>query len=245
MRTVPFYRQVADTIRARIVDGQYKVGDCLPASAELEKAFNVSNITMRKALALLREEGWLKTKRGVGTVVVKQQHDNVIDIRQSGSFSDWLGWASGRDHAVRQNVLGIEQERGPEYIRQLLGVTADDNIWRMRRLRSKDGEPISYHVSYGRLENRRLIRKKDFQGSGSMIEVLQQNSPVKICRIDQHVEAAVADMDLAEILNISFGNPIFIMENVYVNARDAVTAITQVFLRADRYRYSTSIELES
>ena len=82
MRTVPFYRQVADTIKARILDGKYAVGECIPASVKLEKAFNVSNITMRKSLALLRDEGWLTTQCGIGTLVVRATEDDIIDIRQ-------------------------------------------------------------------------------------------------------------------------------------------------------------------
>lgn len=243
-RTVPFYRQVADTIRARIVDGVYSVGQCLPPSGELEHTFSVSNITMRKALSLLRAEGWIQTRRGVGTIVVRGAEADVVDIRHSGRFTEWLEWASGKNQNVRQQVLAIDTERGPERIRKQLNVAAGELVWRMRRLRSRVGEPISYHVSYGRCELERLVKKKHFQGSGSFIEFLQANYPRKIIRIEQCVEAAVANMDLAKLLQIDFGAPIFFMEHRYIDESEAVVAISQLFMRADRYRYSTSIELE-
>lgn len=243
-RTVPFYRQVADTIRARIVDGVYSVGKCLPPSTDLEQSFRVSNITMRKALALLRSEGWVETRRGVGTVVVRGADTDVVDIRHSGRFTEWLEWASGKSQNVRQRVLDIDQERGPEKVRKLLTVTDDEPVWRMRRLRSRSGEPISYHISYGRLELQGLVKKKDFQGSGSFIEFLQEHYPRRIIRIEQYVEAAVANMDLAELLQIEFGAPIFFMEHRYVDDKENVVAVSHLFMRADRYRYSTSIELK-
>ncbi len=51
-RTVPFYHQVAGTIRDRITTGTYDVGSCVPSSIELEREFGVSNITIRKALSV-------------------------------------------------------------------------------------------------------------------------------------------------------------------------------------------------
>ncbi|MFC7049462.1 GntR family transcriptional regulator [Emcibacter nanhaiensis] len=243
-RTVPFYRQVADTIKARIIDGQYAVGECIPASSKLEKVFNVSNITMRKSLALLKEEGWVTTQRGKGTVVIRATEDDVIDIKQSGHFTDWLNWASGKTQNVDQTVLSIEDDRGSVHVRRLLNISEDDNLWCMRRLRSKNGEPISYHVSYGRPDSKQLIVKDDFEGTGSFIEMLQRKFPRKIIRIEQHVEAAVADIDIARMLHIEFGDPIFFMEHLYVDENEDVIAVTHLFMRADRYRYSTSIDLE-
>lgn len=244
VRTVPFYRQVADTIKARILDGKYAVGECIPASVKLEKAFDVSNITMRKSLALLKDEGWLTTQRGIGTIVVRATEEDIIDIKQSGHFTDWLNWASGKSQNVEQDVLDIDDDHGSVHIRNVLGVAATENLWRMRRLRSKNGEPISYHISYGTQESKGLINKKDFQGTGSFIEMLQSKFPRKIIRIEQHVEAAVADMDVAGLLHIEFGDPIFFMEHLYVDENGDVIAVTHLFMRADRYRYSTSINLE-
>lgn len=242
-RTTPYYRQIADTIKARIIDGKYPVGDCLPASAKLEKVFDVSNITMRKSLALLKDEGWVVTQPGVGTVVIRDAKDDVIDIKQSGVFTDWLNWASGKTQNVNQTVLEIGDHRGPSHVRTLLKVPEEENVWRMRRLRSKKGEPISYHISYGAQESKGLIKRKDFQGAGSFIEMLQRKFPRKIIRIEQRVEAAIADMDISDILNIEFGDPIFFMEHMYIDEKEDVVAITHLYMRADRYQYSTTIKL--
>lgn len=243
LRTVPYYRQIADTIKARILEGKYPIGTCIPPSIEFEKSFGVSNITMRKALSMLKEEGWIETRRGVGITVVRASEPEVVDIRHSGRFTEWLEWASGRSQNVKQHVLSIDQERSPARVRRLLKVADDELVWRMRRLRSRSGEPISYHISYGRLELQKLVKKKDFQGSGSFIEFLQAHYPRKIVRIEQSVEAAVANMDQAQLLHIEFGAPIFFMEHLYIDDREQVVAISHLYMRADRYRYSTSINL--
>ena len=243
MRTVPFYQQIADTLRTRICDGAYPVNTCLPTSVELEESFQVSNITIRKALNVLKIEGWVETKLGVGMVVVRSANEPVVDIHHSGHFDEWLDWASGESQNVKQVVLGIDSEPGPPKIRRLLDIADGDLVWRMRRLRSRSQEPISYHISYGRSEFVDLVSKKDFQGSGSFIEFLQNNYPRKIARIEQLVEANVANIDLAKLLEVEFGAPIFFMEHTYRDDKDAVVAVSHLFMRADRYRYTTSIEL--
>ncbi|WP_433049164.1 GntR family transcriptional regulator [Dactylosporangium sp. CS-033363] len=58
------YRHIADAIRERIYAGEYVAGLPLPSEALLTADFGVSLMTVRRALAVLREEGLIATKRG-------------------------------------------------------------------------------------------------------------------------------------------------------------------------------------
>lgn len=64
--SMPQYRQVADTLRRRIQNGVYPSGEVLPPLVKLEKIFNVSSITVRKALGILAAEGRVSGRRGIG-----------------------------------------------------------------------------------------------------------------------------------------------------------------------------------
>ncbi|GLW62481.1 transcriptional regulator [Actinomadura rubrobrunea] len=65
----PAYLRIADTLRDRIRDGGYPPGSRLPTIAQLRAAHGVSEIVVRQAIALLRGEGLVETRRGGGTVV--------------------------------------------------------------------------------------------------------------------------------------------------------------------------------
>jgi GntR family transcriptional regulator len=65
----PAYLRIADTLRERIRDGSYPPGARLPTISELRTAHGVSEIVVRQAIALLRGEGLVETRRGGGTVV--------------------------------------------------------------------------------------------------------------------------------------------------------------------------------
>jgi GntR family transcriptional regulator len=65
----PAYLRISDELRERIRDGSYPPGTRLPTMAELCVTHQVSEIVVRQAMALLRGEGLVETRRGGGTVV--------------------------------------------------------------------------------------------------------------------------------------------------------------------------------
>jgi GntR family transcriptional regulator len=65
----PSYLQLADSLRADVADGQYSVGDRLPAVRDLATKFNVSNATANRAINVLQQEGVVVSRPGIGTVV--------------------------------------------------------------------------------------------------------------------------------------------------------------------------------
>jgi GntR family transcriptional regulator len=62
---VRFYRQVADALAARIEAGRYP--GQLPAERDLAREFGVAYVTVRRAMAALRERGLVETISGRGT----------------------------------------------------------------------------------------------------------------------------------------------------------------------------------
>jgi GntR family transcriptional regulator len=65
----PAYAVVADELRQQINSGAYPPGSRLPTIEELRRTYGVSEIVIRHAVALLRQEGLVETRRGGGTVV--------------------------------------------------------------------------------------------------------------------------------------------------------------------------------
>lgn len=70
IKNIQLYDEVVSQIRTEIKKGNLKTGDKLPPEQELAKIFNVSRSTIREALTILRVEGVVETKKGVGTIVI-------------------------------------------------------------------------------------------------------------------------------------------------------------------------------
>ena len=65
LKHVKIYNELYEMIQ----DGTYKPGTQLPPETTLSSSMNVSRMTLRKALALLREDGLIKNVPGVGHFV--------------------------------------------------------------------------------------------------------------------------------------------------------------------------------
>ena len=67
---VSLARQVLTAMESMIRSGKWKVGDRIPAEAELARAFSVSHNTIREALQSLIHMGMLEARPGDGTYVM-------------------------------------------------------------------------------------------------------------------------------------------------------------------------------
>lgn len=66
----PVHQQVVTAMRFRIANGQFRVGDRLPATRKLASQLGISFHTVRKAYLFLQDEGLILSRKGSGFVVL-------------------------------------------------------------------------------------------------------------------------------------------------------------------------------
>ena len=71
MSEKPIYVQLMDSIKKKIQDGQLQVGDRLVSEREMSEQYGINRMTVRNALKKLQEEGLLKQKEAVETMLRK------------------------------------------------------------------------------------------------------------------------------------------------------------------------------
>ncbi|MFI5798397.1 winged helix-turn-helix domain-containing protein [Streptomyces sp. NPDC051677] len=67
------FHRVADELRARMTDGTYPLRSFLPSQRDLAGEFGVSRDTVQRVLRELASEGWIQSRQGSGSRVVKRQ----------------------------------------------------------------------------------------------------------------------------------------------------------------------------
>ncbi len=87
------YEQIADSIRSAIYDGTLQDGDKLPSVSELTKELDVSEITVKRAYFLLKNDRFAYTVSGKGTFV-------HLDKR----------WREVREHELLSQLTTIADE---------------------------------------------------------------------------------------------------------------------------------------
>jgi len=68
---VPPFEQLAAILREQIASGELAPGQKMPSITTLAQRYDIATSTARKALALLRKDGLIRTRRGWGTFVTK------------------------------------------------------------------------------------------------------------------------------------------------------------------------------
>jgi len=71
---VPKYQQLAAIIRAQILSGDLPERQPVPSELYLQQQYDIARDTVRHSMAVLREEGYVRTVRGLGTFVAP--HEN-------------------------------------------------------------------------------------------------------------------------------------------------------------------------
>ncbi|GAQ01108.1 GntR family transcriptional regulator [Companilactobacillus farciminis] len=128
------YQKVADDIKKNILSGMYEVGSLIPTENELEQKYDVSKITVRKAVEKLVAEGYLKKKSGIGTRVISNNLFNKLS--KARSYSSIV---SESDNLTKQilkaDVLSLEDT-------PLKNELTDRNIVYIERLYLLNNKPF-------------------------------------------------------------------------------------------------------
>lgn len=72
--------EVAQSVMSAIADGSLKPGDKLPSEAEMSANFNVARTVVREAISLLKFDGVVDSRRGVGAFVANREERTSFRI---------------------------------------------------------------------------------------------------------------------------------------------------------------------
>lgn len=95
----PKARLIADSMRRMLLSGEYSPGDRLPTIRELAGRFGTSVFTVQAAMTPLEEEGLIKRRRRVGTIV----NHNPAVLTSAGIYCSGTGMEP--QHAAFRNEL--------------------------------------------------------------------------------------------------------------------------------------------
>jgi GntR family transcriptional regulator len=188
------YVQIADALRDRIHSGEFERGQVLPTEIELGHAYGSSRLTIRRSLAILRDEGLLQSRRGFGWFVATRPLEHRLS---------WLGTIeqqierTGRVPLRQVRHFGFEAASGAA--REVLGV---DEVLRIARLNRAEHEVIAHSTAWVPAVLAAGLTL-DQVSNASLYDLL----PVEIGGAKQRISAVAAAEEDAELLGLPIGAP--------------------------------------
>lgn len=113
-KVYPKYVEVYNEILKLIVDGQYPEGSKMPTEDELSASLNVSRMTLRQALMLLKEDGVIEARRGSGNYVRKVMDQSEVGLEKAGAIVHKI--CSGE---ITHMDIRTELKPSREYVHQI------------------------------------------------------------------------------------------------------------------------------
>lgn len=75
--------EVRDKLKEQITSGDYRPGDRLPSEASLTEAHGVSRTVIREAIASLRADGLVDSRRGAGVFVIEPVNPPIMPFQSA------------------------------------------------------------------------------------------------------------------------------------------------------------------
>ncbi len=229
------YIKVYNTIREKIETGDYPKGSFLPTESELQSQFNVSRITVRKAVELLSGEGFVRVQQGRGTEVL--DHRTSQKLNYVSSFMETL---TERGYRVWSKNSSIERLNPPIRVAEELGIAPETEVVRLYRIRMANERPIAIMINYVKSEIAHDLERV-YDDQESLYNILEKHYGINIESAVESIGARVAGTVEAELLQIPEGAPLLTSRRVtYTNGKPFEVVISNIV--ADRYEYSVFLK---
>jgi len=140
---IPLYIQIKDYVREKIEIGELKTGDKIPSEELLCEKFNVSKITVIRALRDLVNEGIIFRKQGKGSFV--KELDYKEDLNKLANFKNIGTWSRGK---AEHKILKWHVIKPPKEIRDRMKLTKGKKVLEIVRVRFFKKEPVAFERTY-------------------------------------------------------------------------------------------------
>lgn len=227
---VPMYQQLADTIKEQILSGELKEDDKLMTESELEENYGVSRITVRKAINVLVEEGYVTKKQGIGTFVTAKKLNRVL----SNAVLSFTEICEVEGKKASGEILSVEWVKGSAKIRKHLGVDKDELILKIVRARKCDGvvvmmEETCLSARYG------YVTESDL--TGSIYEILRSHG-TKIAHATKTIEICYPTEQETRILGVRAKQPLLLHHDIVMDEKYEVVLCSKLVINSERYTLS-------
>ena len=233
------YKQIKEAIKDQITKGELKDGDRVPSERELCALFGVSRITVRQAINEAVQEGFLYTLQGKGTFIASNSELKINQgLVRVTSFSDTM---QSRGLTAQTKILSYGIQQADFALSKILDIQITQEVLNMNLLGIANKQVMVFYESYfeAGLGKKMLERARDMAAEEAAFSStdLYSHMDVSPAFVDQTFEAITADKDMAKLMDIHEGYPLFLISSIMYTRDDSPLEYRKSFYRADKYKF--------
>lgn len=231
----PLYLRVQEQIKSAIGAGNLKPLEALPGERDIAEAFNVSRVTVRKALSGLVEQGLLTQRQGSGTFVAAPPRRVEQPLSRLTSFTEDM-----RLRGLQASVRWLERTvslASPDEAMQL-SLSPSDTVSRLRRLRMANNAPMA--IESATVPTRFLADPNVVEAS--LYDALDASGALPV-RALQRLRAANLSRSDAALLEVAPGAAALAIDRISYLDNGTPVEFTRSFYRGDAYDFIAELNL--
>jgi DNA-binding GntR family transcriptional regulator len=241
----PLYRKIAGAIRINILSGLYQKGDKLPTMQSLVSQYNVSLITIRKALALLENDKIITIHPGKG-VFVNEITPYATPSILSGNLRE-MGQQilSYKIKLVGQSEIAVFDTGIAPAISGFLKIPQSAKIGFLQRVAlTEDGTPVYYLENFMPANLAGRLTKEELEGN-SLIRILEKKFGLEFEKAKMIMTFSNPLVgDVVRHLACSESEPLIRMQiSSYLKNAEPVQ-MTLIYVKAENFYYQVDLNYE-
>jgi GntR family transcriptional regulator len=237
-KKIPLHLDISEQLSVRIIKGEYIPNAKLPSERELISEFQVSRITIRRAIANLSDLGLVISYQGKGVFVTERRKVAYTLANPLIFLEDDLG-RQGIELSL-QNII-FEPVTVSEEVQKILQLPSNNpTAYLQKKLLLIDKVPGCVDITYilpniGEKLATELKQNMTFP-------VLEQND-FKIERVEAIIECTNANLELSEYLDVPLGHALLVYRHTAYTTQNRPVVHGESISRGDRFCYSVSHEI--
>ncbi|WP_406227407.1 GntR family transcriptional regulator [Streptomyces anthocyanicus] len=244
----PLAERIAAEIRKLIMSGDWEPGRKVPTNEELRTQYETSNVTIQRALQILKDEKFLEGRTGIGVFVRGERAQTIspahyIAPSEPGQPYRWLTEATGRQQRGKYRMLAVREVVPPSEVARALRLADGETAMLRSRIGFLDDQPAELVHSYYPIELARDTRLGDRRlipgGSPALLE--EMGYPTR--SQDDAVAARPATTEEYEALEIPRDVPVIEVFRIVYSDDEKPIEVTLLTKPAHRFKMGYRIEL--
>ncbi|MBN1131461.1 MAG: GntR family transcriptional regulator [Bacteroidales bacterium] len=229
MKKAPQYRQLYEQLRKLVEDGIYKNGELLPSENELCAVHHLTRPTVRKALDMLVNDGFIMRQQGKGSIV--RGTPKGIGILSLSGTTSAIGDENLTTHIiVKPHIRKWDRAFGFD----ISGEEKSVGYIHMERLRLINNVPVFYDITMIPNMNLPRFTSRNFENR-SLFEILRKHYQLQVTGGEQKILAIKADQKIRRHFRVSENHPILRLDRKLETNRVGFCFYSQVYCNTENY----------
>ncbi|WP_408011196.1 GntR family transcriptional regulator [Pseudalkalibacillus sp. A8] len=233
--SLPLYEQVKQYLEEKILSREWDEGFRLPTEKELAQQFNVSNITIKRAIHELVNIGLLYRQSGKGTFVIRRNEQNISKLVT-------LRNESWEDYQHPHRTLSFHKEEAGKNLSNLFRIGPEDDVYKINRIKLQDDQPVAIEYSFIPAS---LF--PDFQVStienDLLYNMFQEKYDMKLDKAKIYFNTILADEYEANLLKVPIGEQLIVFERFTSTVDQWIIEYSKFILKQEQSRYFLEVQL--